>query len=33
MIFLDDPVLFQNWNLGQTSFLDDAMKQRVQQDC
>ena len=27
--FIDDPFLFQNWNLGQTSFVDDAMKQRV----
>ena len=25
--FFDDPFLFQNRNLGQTSFVDDAMKQ------
>ena len=29
--FFDDPFLFQNWNLGQMSFVDDAMKQRVKQ--
>ena len=28
-IFFDNPFLFQDWNLGQTSFGDDAMKQRI----
>ena len=27
--FFDDPFLFQNLNLSQTSFVDDAMKQRA----
>ena len=27
--FFHDPFLFQNWNLGQMSFVDDGIKQRV----
>ena len=27
--YFGDPFLFQNWNLGKTSFADDAMKQMV----
>ena len=28
-----DPFLFQNWNWSQTSFVDDAMKQKINNIC